>query len=52
MKKSARSRRCKARENGESSSQALFAAAFERSVKAGGLSPIKGSIRYSDSGVN
>ncbi|PKM74171.1 MAG: hypothetical protein CVU91_03765 [Firmicutes bacterium HGW-Firmicutes-16] len=31
---------CKERENGESSSQALFAATFERPVRAGGLSPI------------
>ena len=48
MKKSAKSTQCKARENGESSSQALFAAAFERPARAGGLSPIMGNIRYPD----
>ena len=48
MKKSAKSRQCKARENGESSSQALFAAAFERPVRTGGLFPIKDSVRYPD----
>lgn len=48
--KSAKSKRCKAREKGESSPLALFAAAFERPVRAGGSSPIWDGLRYSPFG--
>ncbi|MEA4894024.1 MAG: hypothetical protein VB064_02050 [Oscillospiraceae bacterium] len=40
VEKVSEKQRCKAKENGESSSQALFAAAFERPARAGGLPTI------------